>query len=185
METSNDCFVEALKKKMKEQGRGAKKNLAANVGVSPNHLSDILAKRKNAGQKLKERIAETLDLTFEDMLMLGRHLVEDKVDGGTGDAEKNEQAKSVTVDVQQQNSVKPVDYMAMSAKILESSTPYRQALISNITQYYREMEATQREKKALQMIQALQEEINIMREDINALRKIQTGEEGSAGSAAA
>jgi len=164
---------------MKEQGRGAKKNLASNVGVSPNHLSDILAKRKNVGQKLKERIAETLDLTFEDMLVLGRHLVEDRIDGESGGTGGNEQSDSVAVEAQQQKPVKSVDYIAMSAKILESSTPYRQALISNITQYYQEMETAQREKKALQMIQALQEEINIMREDINALRQIETGEEGS------
>ena len=173
------------KKKMKEQGRGAKKNLAANVGVSPNHLSDILAKRKNAGQKLKERIAETLDLTFEDMLVLGRHLVEDRIDGGSGGADGNEQANSVAVEAQQQKPFESVDYMAMSAKILESSTPYRQALISNLTHYYQEMETAQREKKALQMIQALQEEINIMREDINALRQTETGGEDSTDIAAA
>ena len=182
MGISNDCFVEALRKKMKEQGRGAKKSLAANVGVSPNHLSDILAKRKNAGQKLKERIAETLDLTFEDMLVLGRHLVEDRIGGESGE---KEQSDSVVMKAQCQKPIKAVDYMAMCAKILESSTPYRQALMNNIMQYYQEMETAQKGKKALQMIQALQKEINIMREDINALRQTETGEKDSTDIAAA
>ena len=151
MGTSNDCFVAALQKKMKEQGRGAKKLLAANVGVSPNHLSDILAKRKNAGQKLKERISDALDISFEDMLVLGRHLIEGEGDGKAGNAEGNEQSGHVAeADPHKQN--KTADFMAMAANILQSKTPYRQALISNITQYSQALEVEQREKKALQMI---------------------------------
>lgn len=170
METANDCFVEALQKKMKEQGRGAKKQLAATVGVSPNHLSDILAKRKNAGQKLKERIAEALELSFEGMLGLGRHIVEQQA-AESGNEKKRRQGSAVSAGEHPPQHGKTLDYMAMAAKILESRTPFRQALMGNITQYYESMGTALREKKALQMIEDLQKEITIMRQDIKTLKQ--------------
>lgn len=179
METSNDCFIAALQKELKEQGRGAKKKLAASVGVSPNHLSDILAQRKNAGQKLKERIADNLSISFEDMLVLGRRIIEGE-DNVSGSDSSKEAGGGL-----EQKSMRMNDFLAMAAGILESNTPYRQALISNIIAYHQAMDMTEKENKALQLIKSLQKEINIMRQDIDELKRSEKDEEDSPKIAAA
>ena len=175
METTNDCFIAALKKKLKEQGRGAKQKFAAQVIVSPNHLSDILSQRKNAGQKLKERIAAALNMSFEDMLVLGRLIVEGREDVETdkGFAKSlNQESRSID------------DFLAMAARILESDTPYRQALINNLIAFHQAIGMGSKEAKAIQMIGSLQEELEIMRRDIEELKRSESGEENLSNSAA-
>lgn len=166
METSNDCFVAALKKRLKEQGRGSKKKLASGVAVSPNHLSDILAGRKNAGQKLKERIADALTMSFEDMLVLGRHIVEGRESG------KNDQGFTECLNQEGQSNE---DFLVIAAQILESDTPYRQALVNNLIAFHQALEMGSMEIKALEMIASLQEEIKNMRQDIAELKEIDEG----------
>lgn len=169
METSNDCFVATLQKKLKDQGRGAKKEFAASVGISPNHLSDILSRRKNAGQKLKERSAYALDMSFEDMLVYGRHIV-----AGKRDKAKNNTARSGLdqgfVEGPEKESFKIPDYMVMTAKVIESDTLFSQILINNITACYQALEFAQNEKKTFQMIHNLQEKLTLMRQDVEKLK---------------
>ena len=184
METSNDCFVAALQKKLKEQGRGSKQELAAHVGVSPNHLSDILGRRKNAGQKLKERIADALDISFEDMLVLGRHIIEGRSSEGGDDVKESDYGKELKGTMKQE-SIRTTDLMTMASKILESNTPYRQALISNITAYHQALEFAQKEKEALKVIKDLRKELGIMRQEIDELKRSEKGEEDSPDIAAA
>jgi len=171
METSNDCFVAALQKKLKEQGRGAKKKFAVNVGVSPNHLSDILAGRKNAGQKLKERIVDTLDMSFEEMLVFGRLVIEgrsdkrkDKIDR---DHEKGAEHKIIDKD----------SYLAMAAEIIEGNSLYGHLLINNITAFHQAIKTLDKEEKALLMIRSLQKELHSMRLDIEGLKRSEGGED--------
>lgn len=169
METSNDCFVAALQKKLKEQGRGAKKKFAVNVGISPNHLSDILAGRKNAGQKLKERIVATLNMSFEDMLAFGRTVIEarsDRADPGSG---KEAGHKKIDRD----------DYLSMATEIIESESRYSQALINDIIAFHQDLQTKNKEEKALQMIRSLQKEIHAMRLDIEELKRDEGGDEDS------
>ncbi|MGB3209286.1 MAG: hypothetical protein WBB19_01130 [Desulforhopalus sp.] len=184
METSNDCFIAALQKELKEQGRGAKKKLAASVDVSPNHLSDILALRKNAGQNLKERIADNLGISFEEMLVLGRRIIEGWEDEGGNNVSGSDSSKDDRGGMEQK-SIRMNDLLAMAARVLESKTPYRQALISNITAYHQAMDMTDKENKALQLIKSLQEEINIMRQDIDELKRSEKDEVDSPKIAAA
>ncbi len=170
METSNNCFVAALQKRLKEQGRGSKKKLAADVSISPNHLSDILAGRKNAGQKLKERIAERLEMSFEDMLVLGRQIAEGQSEAAAlpvnGD-EYNDKACGGPLDSN--------DYLSMAAEIIGSDTLQSQALINTIVSFYEALASSNKQKKALQMIVSLQEELRTMRQEIKELKQ----EEGS------
>lgn len=187
MNTSNDCFVAALKEKLKEQGRGSKKKLAARVSVSPNHLSDILAQRKNAGQKLKERIAHTLTISFEDMLVLGRRIIDGEVDEESGDISgfgfgKGSGGVGVSQD---QQSIKTTGFLTMVAAILESNTPYSQALMGNILAYHDAIDIAQKEQKVLQMFNSLHEEMKIMRQDIDELKESEKDGNDSLGTAAA
>lgn len=180
METSNDCFVAALQKKLKEQGRGAKKKLATHVGVSPNHLSDILAERKNAGQKLKERIADALGISFEEMLALGRHLIESRSGKVINDGSVDDRDTGLLVTGEPESAYTP-DFMAMASKILGSNTPYRQALISNITAYHQALEFAQKEQEALKTIKELQKELSDMRQEVDTLKRPEEGDEDALG----
>ena len=175
METSNDCFIAALKKELKKQGRGVKKKLAASVGVSPNHLSDILAQRKNAGQNLKERIAESLGLSFEEMLVLGRRNIENRTNEETDRTTGKERVLGSvgTMGPQREHST---GFLVMAEAILMSNSPYRQALISNIMAYHQAMDLTHKEKKALELLQTLQQEMNTLRRDIDELKRTEKDE---------
>ena len=184
MKTSNDYFVAALQKKLKEQGRGAKKKLAAGVGMSPNHLSDILGRRKNAGQKLKERISDALDINFEDMLVLGRNIIEGRQEKVSGDISGGGHSKGLKT-THEQKTIDMSVLLTMTAKILESNTPYRQALLSNITEYYQGLEFSQKKKKAFLVISEMQEEINTMRKEIDELKRTKEKKGNSPNSAAA
>lgn len=179
METSNNCFVAALQKKLKEQGRGSKKKLAADVAISPNHLSDILAGRKNAGQKLKERIAERLKMSFEDMLALGRHITEGQAEELPPPEESTGSCEN-TFEQQLSNG----DYLKMASELMESNTFYSQALIHTITSLHQALQTNDKEGKALQMIVSLQEEIRTMRQEIAKLKQDENIEPFSSSAAA-
>ena len=173
MESTNECFVAALKKKLKDQGRGAKKKLAASVGVSPNHLSDILGLRKSAGQKLKERIAVDLSISFEDMLVLGRSILAGQEDESDG-YDKNRDLSSITI----------AEYLQMASDILNSNTPYREVLIGNLVSFHISLNSEKKEVKSLQLIGALRQEIDSMRHDIEKLKRAETVLEDSSDAAA-
>lgn len=166
MKTSTDCFVAALKKKLKEQGHGSKKKLAFDVGISPNHLSDILAQRKNAGEKLKERIVERLEMNFEDMLALGRRITE-------GQAEKLTLPEEIAGSSENAfaKQFRNSDYLKMATELMESETFHGQALINTIISLHQALQTNNREEKALQMIISLQEEIRTMCQEIAELKQ--------------
>ncbi len=182
MESSNDCFVEALQKKLKDQGRGAKKRLAQQVGVSANHLSDILGRRKNAGQNLKERMAHALGISFEEILVLGRHIIEEQPNARVDLTADQVKPPESTLG---QQAISKTDLIQMASRVLESNSPYRQALTSNITEYYQALESAQKEKKSLQLIKELQEEVNSLRQEVNKLKQEENPIEDSPNSAAA
>lgn len=171
MNTSNDCFVAALKRKLKEQGRGAKKKLAAGAGVSPNHLSDILAQRKNAGQKLKERIADILHMSFEDMLALGRHIAERQSETAGSILNQDNSSEETGEEL-----LDPNDALAMAAEIISSDTIHSQALINTIVSLHQVLETRKKEKMALLMIHSLQKELKAMRLDIEELKRSEDGD---------
>ena len=70
--TTNQCFVMALRKKLKKEGYGAQKKLANGVGLSTKHLNDIIQGRRNASLGKMESIASYYKLHLEEMLTVGR-----------------------------------------------------------------------------------------------------------------
>jgi len=158
MNTSNDCFVAALQYKLQEQGRGSKKRIGHDAEVSPNHLSDILAQRRNAGQQLKERFAQKLDTTVEEMLALGRRILESKeiLDSTSlGKKQAEDTGKSTLI------------LMEMAAQILQSNSVYQKFLSENIQSYYQAMESDSlnilQDRDILQMMNELRENIHMLR----------------------
>lgn len=171
METSNECFVKALQQSLMKQGRGAKKKLAEKVDISPNHLSDILASRKNAGQKLKEQIAQTLEISFEEMLALGRQLIkEPHVDADIGSVRQRNKGNHYL-------STVPDNFMEMVNQILEHNLLYREALINNVLVYHQAIKTSEKEQKTFQMIHELQEDLRSLRADLEPLKHKNNNEE--------
>jgi len=164
MNTSNDCFVAALQYKLQEQGRGSKKRIGHDAEVSPNHLSDILALRRNAGQQLKERFAQKLDTTVEEMLALGRRILASKemIDSASlGQKQAADTGKSA------------LSLMEMAAQILQNNSVYQKFLSENIQSYYQAMENdtlnSLEEQDVRQMLQELSRKIQTWQENINNL----------------
>ncbi|MBU0665259.1 MAG: hypothetical protein KJ990_12040 [Proteobacteria bacterium] len=160
MNTSNDCFVAALQHKLKEQGRGAKKKLAQEASVSPNHLSDILGLRRNAGQQLKERFAQSFGLSIEEMLVLGRRILKSQ---SMIEPNSLEQEQVTGTDSP------AISLMEMATQILNSNTAYKQLLTENIQKYYKALDSGQ-ERDALQLLQELREDVRELRRDISILQ---------------
>jgi hypothetical protein len=166
MNTSNDCFVAALQYKLQEQGRGSKKRLGHDAEVSPNHLSDILALRRNAGQQLKERFAQKLGTTVEEMLALGRHIIASRAMIGSASSDQK-----MAVDT----SRLALSLMEMAGRILQSNTMYQKLLSENIQSYYQAMTSNSlnnlQDSDILQMMNELREHILLLQGDINKLKK--------------
>jgi hypothetical protein len=123
-------------------------------------MSDILALRRNAGQQLKERIAQSLGVSIEEMLVLGRRVLESQ---GTIEQGVLEEEQAAGVD-------KPsVSLMEMVTRILDSNTMYKQALTENIRFYYQALDSDQ-ERGVLQLLQELREDVRVLRRDISILQ---------------
>ena len=165
MSTSNDCFVAALQYKLQEQGRGSKKRLVHDAEVSPNHLSDILALRRNAGQQLKERFAQKLDTTVEEMLAFGRHILASQAMIGSASLDQKQAADTGKF---------ALSLMEMAAQILQSNSVYQKFLSENIQSYYQAMESDSlnnlQDRDILQMMNELRENIHMLRKDICNLK---------------
>jgi len=123
-------------------------------------MSDILALRRNAGQQLKERVAQSLGVSIEEMLVLGRRVLESQ---GTIEQGILEEELAAGVD-------KPsVSLMEMVTRILDSNTMYKQALTENIRFYYQALDSDQ-ERGVLQLLQELREDVRVLRRDISILQ---------------
>lgn len=179
METSNDCFVIALQVKLKEQGRGAKKKLANQVGISPNHLSDILGNRKNAGQKLKEHIAHSLKISFEQMLAQGRQIIEKQAITGNLNSEMDRES------TKKKSNLSKDDLIVMVNRIIESNTFFGEALINNIITYHQAINLVQQEKATLRILNDLQNEIRSVRNEIKTLKSLEDSDKDSSNPQAA
>ncbi len=134
--------------------------MAQNADVSPNHMSDILALRRNAGQQLKERIAQSLGVSIEEMLVLGRRVLESQ---GTIEQGILEEEQAAGVDKTS------ISLMEMVTRILDSNTMYKQALTENIRFYYQALDSDQ-ERGVLQLLQELREDVRVLRRDLSILQ---------------
>ncbi len=71
-------WLSALRFIVRTSPRGFQADLARKVGISRVHLSDVLSGRKGASLFLQEKISLALGYTYEDMVLLGRRILEGK-----------------------------------------------------------------------------------------------------------
>jgi hypothetical protein len=75
-QTFHKQFHAALTHLLKEEGRGAQTRLASEQKIDRGYLNAIVKQRKSGSDKVWEKIAHHFKMTFEEMLSLGRTILE-------------------------------------------------------------------------------------------------------------
>jgi len=71
-------FQTALCYLLKKEGRGAQSRLSVQMGIDKGYLNGIIKGRKPGSEAVRGKIAAFFGTTYEDMLILGRQLLEGK-----------------------------------------------------------------------------------------------------------
>jgi transcriptional regulator with XRE-family HTH domain len=71
-------FRTALTYLLKKEGRGAQTRLAEKLNIDRGYLNAIVRGRKSGSEKKRCEIAEHFQMLYEDMLTLGRRLLDDE-----------------------------------------------------------------------------------------------------------
>lgn len=75
--TSGECFLAAIQELRKTfLLRGTQKDMAARIGYTESHLSQVFKGKREPGIALQEALAEEFGLTLEDVLRIGRGILE-------------------------------------------------------------------------------------------------------------
>ncbi|MCF8025827.1 MAG: helix-turn-helix domain-containing protein [Desulfobacteraceae bacterium] len=69
------CFLEALKYKIKKEGRGGQQRVAIDAGISKAYLSQLLAEVRRAGFKTQVSIARAFGFDYYKFLEFGEKLL--------------------------------------------------------------------------------------------------------------
>jgi len=69
-------FLEALRNKLSESGRGGQKNLSIDINKSPAFISSIFNGKMKAGYDTQVLIAQAFGFTYFDFLKYGKNLLE-------------------------------------------------------------------------------------------------------------
>jgi len=72
------CFHAALTWLLNQEGRGAQSRLAVQQNIDRGYLNAIVKGRKTGSDVVRSRIAEHFNLAYEDMLALGRLVLEEE-----------------------------------------------------------------------------------------------------------
>lgn len=69
-------FRTALSHLLAQEGRGAQSSLAGQQNIDRGYLNAIIKGRKPGSEEVRAKIASYFDITYEDMLVLGRRILE-------------------------------------------------------------------------------------------------------------
>ena len=86
-------FHAALTRLLKKEGRGAQRRLAVQEEIDPGYLNAIVKGRKSGSEEVRAKIASHFNIIYEDMLAMGRRILEGNEDadseGNTGGEEQD------------------------------------------------------------------------------------------------
>lgn len=139
-------FRASLTHLLAQEGRGAKTRLANQQGIDRGYLNAIIKGRKPGSDEIRDKITAHFNLDYEDMLALGRWLLEEQ-DGG------QRMDKSAVKNLEVAEAVKEViDYQRLrkrgkdrssfsgkiikALEILESGTSYSNLLVGLIDTFH-------------------------------------------------
>jgi hypothetical protein len=171
---AGDRFRAALRWLLKKEGKGAQARLSREQLLDPGHLNSIIKGRTPGPEETRETIAGHFKMTYEDMLGLGRWLL----DGNDPEVFLEQSGKVFFRDTrmvepetqaaQGEDQFSISDMIIMTTKVLESRTVYRSALASNIRAFH---QAVTRESEMEDMrndMARMQREIRELRDLITA-----------------
>ncbi len=75
-QSASNQFRAALIHLLKEGGRGAQARLAENQGIDRGYLSAIVRGKKPGSEQIRNKIASHFGLVYEEMLVLGRRIMD-------------------------------------------------------------------------------------------------------------
>ncbi len=75
-----ECFGAALKKLLKDRGYGAQVRLSEAIGRGTKHINDVVCGRRYASLDFQERAAAYFELAPEEMIAMGRRLLNEEGD---------------------------------------------------------------------------------------------------------
>jgi transcriptional regulator with XRE-family HTH domain len=156
-------FHAALIRLLKKEGRGAQRRLAVQQNIDPGYLNAIVKGRKSGSEEVRAKIASHFNMIYEDMLALGRRILDGNEDaaatseGNTGEEEQATpqtepphedigQAHLKVVDLKSPNKTRET-HSSISEKImktvtvLESDTRFSDILEKMIDALYEEVSA--------------------------------------------
>ncbi|MDD3813582.1 MAG: hypothetical protein PHZ02_02960 [Desulfocapsaceae bacterium] len=115
-------FHAALTHLLSEEGRGAQSRLAIGQQIDGGYLNAIVKQRKPGSDKIWQKIADHFNITFEEMLSLGQHILNGK---NVSALEINKMAdvlSSVPYHAEQTKDLSEFDH-SQKQEIAESSIP--------------------------------------------------------------
>jgi transcriptional regulator with XRE-family HTH domain len=168
-------FGKALVFLLEKEGWGAQARLAREKDIDRGYLNAIIQGRKTGSEHVRGQIADYFHMPYEEMLALGRRLLEAPDRGGMETWSRQER-RGVTDALDKSVSLKSVDAggahdsprishtIQKAIVILESDTEYRYRLADLIDTFHRELIA--RKESAV-----LRVELEDMKERIVLLEK--------------
>ena len=183
-------FHAALTHFLSEEGRGAQARLALEQQIDRGYLNAITKGRKAGSDKIREKIADHFGVTFEDMLSLGRRIL-DGEKGRDVSEELVKDTKAVSgerhenlVDLESHRQEQEIlddfpEKIATAAKILGSNSAYGDFLASlnKLLQASQEVDAVKKENDAVKEDNLkLQKKVVELEERLASVERMLTGE---------
>ena len=161
-------FRTALNRLLQEQGRGAQVRLARVENIDRGYLNAIIKGRKPGAEAIRSRIAAHFGMTYEEMLLLGRRLLEGATEAGPEAGEtalrrtKREGKGTGEGRWRQEDAgVHLADSLRKAIDILESETKFSESLIEVIAVYHEALTAG-RDQELDTRLRALEERVRQM-----------------------
>ncbi|MDD5434808.1 MAG: hypothetical protein PH343_05200 [Nitrospira sp.] len=154
--SASNQFHAALSYLLKKEGRGSQTRLSNQQSIDRGYLNAIIKGRKPGSEDVREKIASHFNLAYEEMLVLGRTLLEGdegakeyagKCPVGTADQEVPTVFSQIADKGERVSKIKPIEKAAKNeynisdkirkvVAILESDTSHRDILAELIDVFY-------------------------------------------------
>ena len=147
-QTASHQFRAALSHLLVREGRGAQSRLAEQQGIDRGYLNAIVKGRKGGSDAIRSKITKHFRMEYEEMLTLGRRILDGQSESSLGRGKTRRKASSVPDTAEQEelddieDDVQSAEPAAISGKILkavrilESQSVYRDILSSIIDSFH-------------------------------------------------
>lgn len=178
-------FGKALVFLLEKEGRGAQSRLAREKEIDRGYLNAIIQGRKTGSEHVRSKIADHFHMPYEEMLSLGRRLLEAPgpqmgpwtrpgVEGSSDNAVKVPEGKG-EVSGANKSSPKISETIQKAIIILESDTEYRSRLADLINTFHKELIAREESAGLRTQLTEMDKRIahleNMLADEKNSTRK--------------